>query len=98
VLRASGQLAPDSTTLWGELLTCDEFYFLKAAVETARVLGSAALRTGLEQLGSRIPSSLTWGTFLGPADHCSATVLRDLEFRTDIGRFAYVSKTNHGES
>jgi hypothetical protein len=97
VLKEAGQLASDSTTLWSELINCDEIYFLKAAVEASGGLGTAALRAGFERLGSSTPSALTWGTFLGPADHTSASLLRDVEFRTDLGRFAYVGRTSYGD-
>jgi len=97
VLKAAGQLAGDPTTLWTELVNCDELYFLKAAVEASGGLGSALIKTGFERLGTRTQSALTWGTFLGPSDHTSATLLRDLAFRTDIKRFAYTSATDYAQ-
>jgi hypothetical protein len=95
VMKAAGQASTDPTTVWTEQMTCDQFYFLRAAVNAVGVLGSGALRTGFERLGSTEKSGITWGTFFSRTEHTSATVLRDLEFRTDIGRFAYVNKINY---
>lgn len=97
LMKDAGQLATDSTTLWTQLLNCDIVFFLKAAVEAAGALSGPSVRAGFERLGSTTQSALTWGTFLGPRNHTSATVLRDVEFRTDLGRFAYASATDHGD-
>ena len=97
IMRAAGQGTSDGTTLWNEHMDCDQLYFTRAALTAVGSISSGALRAGLERLGSSEPSALTWGTFLGPDDHTSATLLRDIEWRTDIQRFAYVSKTNYGD-
>jgi len=97
IMKAAGQGTTDGTTLWNEQMDCDQLYFIRSALLTAGSLSTAALRGGLERLGSTEPSALTWGTFLSATEHTSATVLRDIEFRTDIKRFAYVSKTNYGD-
>lgn len=95
VMRAAGQATSDPTTLWGQLILCDVFYFLQSGVNTVGSLGPEAVRSGLESLGTRVPSALTWGTLLSRNSHASATVVRDLEFRSATKRFAYVNATNY---
>jgi hypothetical protein len=97
IMKAAGQGTTDGTTLWNQQMDCDQLFFLRAALSAVGSLSSGALRAGLERLGATEPSALTWGTFLSPTEHTSATVLRDIEFRNDIQRFAYVSKTNYGD-
>jgi hypothetical protein len=98
VMKAAGQATDDPTTLWLQYLVCDEFYFLKAAVDAIGGLGSTALRSGFERLGSRQESAVTWGTSFGPTMHASATVLRDIAYRSDLKRFVYTSRVNYGDS
>lgn len=95
LMSAAGQASTDPTTLSLQMSTCDEFFFVKAAIDAVGSLGATSLRTGLESLGSRQQSALTWKSFLGPKNHTSAAALRDLEYRSDTGRFVYVSTTNH---
>lgn len=96
LMAAAGQASTDPTTLLLQMSACDEFFFVKAAIDAVGSLGADALRTGLESLGSRQQSALTWTSFLGPQSHTSAAALRDLEYRSDTGRFIYTSATNHG--
>jgi hypothetical protein len=98
VMKAAGQASADPSTLLLQLSVCDEFYFTKAAIDRAGVLGVSALRAGLEGLGSGEQSALTWTSFLGPREHASAAALRDLVYRSDLSRFTYVSRANYGDS
>ena len=97
LMKAAGQATTDPTTLLAQMSVCDAFYFLRDAVVAAQKLGAQALTSGLERLGSRAPSALTYKTFLGPDHHASAAALRDLVYRSDIQNFVYVSKTDYGD-
>jgi len=98
VLRAAGQVATDSSTLALQLSICDEFYFAKAALDGAGSLSANAFRLGMEGVGGRQQSALTWKSFLSAAEHTSAAALRDLTYRSDIERFVYASTTDHGDA
>jgi hypothetical protein len=95
LMRAAGQATTDPSTLWLQMSACDEFFFVRDALTGVGSLGPSALRSGLEGLGSRAQSALTWKTFLGPHDHASSAALRDLAFDTSISNFVYVSTTDH---
>ena len=97
LMKAAGQAASDGPTLALQYSICEEFNFTKAAIERAGALSANALRVGMEALGSTQPSTLTFKTFLSRQEHTSATVLRDLEYRSDIGRFVYTSRTDYGD-
>jgi hypothetical protein len=96
-MRSAGAASDDPTTLWNQFLMCDLVHFLDAAVDAAGALGPGLLRQGFERLGSSTPSALTWGTFFGPDEHTSASVLRDVAFDAGRGRYRYVSTVNHGD-
>ena len=98
LMKSAGQAASDGNTLALQYSVCEEFTFTKAALEKAGALSAEALRVGMEGLGSSVPSALTFKTFLSPQEHTSAAVLRDLEYRSDIGRFVYTSTTDHGDA
>ena len=97
VMTAGGAPPTDASTLWNEEIVCDSVYVFRAGLELSGSLSTAALQAGLGALGATEPSALTWGTLLSPTNHASATVLRDIAFRTDIQHFAYVDKVNHGD-
>jgi hypothetical protein len=96
VMKDAGQSTADPTTLWLQYTVCDEFFFLKAAVDAIGGLGPVALRSGFERLGTTEQSALTWGTSFGPGRHASATVLRDIVYSSDKQRFVYVDKVDRG--
>ena len=58
------------------------------------MLSTAALVSGLERLGSTVPSAVTWTTFLGPKQHGSVNALRDLAYYGDCSCFRYSDKRN----
>jgi hypothetical protein len=95
IMKAAGQASSDPSTLWLQMSACDGFFFVRDAVKGAGALGPAALRAGLEGLASRTSSALAFDTFLGPKDHASAVGLRDLDYRSDLQAFAYVSRTTY---
>jgi hypothetical protein len=94
VMQAAGQPPTWGTTLWQMESLCDGFFFLQDAVNTSGVLSTAGLQQGLNSLGSRIPSAVTWQTYLGPGQHASANALRDLAFDPNCSCYFYVSKQN----
>lgn len=98
LMKAAGQAATDGNTLALQYAVCEEFNFLEAALDKAGALSATALRAGMEGLGSSQPSTLTFRTFLSPKEHTSAAVLRDLEYRSDLGRFVYTSTADHGDA
>ena len=95
LMKAAGQASADPTTLLAQMSVCDGFSFLRDAVAAAGRLGSEALRSGFEHLGSSTPSALTYRTFLGPRDHASAMALRDLAYDDALKNFVYVSRTDY---
>jgi hypothetical protein len=97
LMKAIGQSATDNSTLALQLSICEEFFFTKAALDGAGALSALALRRGMEGLGARQASTLTFRTFLSAREHASAVVLRDLAYRADLGRFVYASRTDHGD-
>ena len=69
---------------------CDAIFLLKAALDPATGGPStAALRTGVEALGSTLPSAQTWLSAWGPGQHASGRALRLLVHEDACSCFTY---------
>jgi ABC-type branched-subunit amino acid transport system substrate-binding protein len=94
IMKAAGQ---DYETAGGAFLTmlgeCDNMLMLAAALTAAGSISTAALRTGMESLGT-MPSAQTWASRFGPDQHASALVVRDQAYIDACTCFRYTSRTN----
>jgi hypothetical protein len=93
-MKGAGIDISQSGVLFNALMVCDAFFYLRAGIEAAGALGEGVLVHGLESLGSRQQSTLTWVSALGPGEHTTARALRDLTYRKATQRWYYDDRTN----
>lgn len=74
------------------MVTCDSYFFLKAAVEAGgpSITGPSFV-TGVEALGSRFPTALTPAVAFGPGRHDGLSAVRHFAFDEGCTCFEYTS-------
>jgi hypothetical protein len=96
IMKKAGQDVSSPSVLWATQFECDEFTFVRSAVDVAGGLSTAAgLARGFNALGTRAQSAVTWVTSFGPGQHASTQALRDLAYEADCPCWRFTSPQNH---
>jgi hypothetical protein len=96
IMTKAKQDISSPSVLWAMQFECDEFFFVRAAVDVAGGLSTAAvLARGFDSLGSRAQSAMTWKTSFGPSQHASTQALRDLAWDSSCTCWRFTSKQDH---
>jgi hypothetical protein len=94
IMKSAGIDISQPGVLFNALMVCDAFFYLRAGILSAGALGDGWLVRGLEALGTRQQSTLTWVSSLSQRTHTTAQALRDLTYRKDQKRWYYADRTN----
>lgn len=91
-IMSSAGLAPSSRlALTVQLINCDLFFFLEAALQHAGALSAVALQEGAAALGNKLGSPYTFHEQYGPGRYDGANAARDIAWDSGCGCFAYAS-------
>jgi hypothetical protein len=71
--------------------SCDELWFLEAALAAAPTLDPAGLRAGAESLTNRYQAPGTYRTLLGPGRHDGVAAVRDVAYDSGCACYVYRS-------
>jgi len=94
VMRAAGQDSTDRLVQTTQLIVCDAFTFLAAALTNGGEPTPDAFRRGVAALSSGFPSSMTFQERYGPNRFDGAAAGRDLAFRSDCNCYVYADRVD----
>jgi substrate-binding family protein len=93
-LEAAGISTSDRLTFTTQLIVCDLFYFLEAALKRAGAATPAALQQGAAALGDTFPPAFTFVERYGPNRYDGAAAVRDVRFDEGCGCFVFFDRIN----
>lgn len=89
IMRNAGQQTTDRTTDAVMAAMCDQFSFLRAALDGVRVPSPTVVAQHLDSLGAGFHSAATYGESFGPNRHAGVSAFRPIAFETSCSCFEY---------
>jgi hypothetical protein len=93
-MKAAGLETSDRLTVTVQLIVCDLFLFLAAALDRAGVISPGALQEGAGGLGDSFASALTFVERYAPGRYDGADAVRDLAYDQRCSCFTYLDGAN----
>lgn len=90
--HAAGQDTSNRTTQAVMAAECGQWFLLQGALAGVSLLSPSSVQQGIDAVGARFDSPLTFGERFGPNRHAGAAVYRPVAFLNSCSCFAYTGK------
>jgi hypothetical protein len=91
VMRKAGLDMSSQTVVQAMMFECDLFNFVARSLNGVAALGTDALATGANALGTSYESTITFGVQFGPRQHAGAVAARNLAYVDSCTCYRYTS-------